>query len=158
MPKSKVKDFLGRLSNYSGGGGNPDLFTPLRQREEGALRPYRRKNVYPGPSYLYIGESYNLDPGPTGADAERKRKTSIALLFKTKGNDTSCVAVEEALGFSGFPGVLSRFENYLLRGLPKGTLIGPAYDPKGNPLPLAFTVWRQLPVTTKTKKAALIPA
>lgn len=70
------------------------------------------------------------------------------MLEKGKGN-RRCLSVGEALQHEGFKECLSRFEYDWLVRESQETLLGPAYNDKGELLPLSFTVWRKMPSTVQ---------
>ncbi len=114
-------------------------------RRDMDLTPYKQANVWPGRSYLLVGNSYNVEV--RFADSKNydvKRRASIAIMFesKTHNRNRGCVALSDALRNQGFVEVLSRFEFDWLRRMPGETLIGPSYDRHGNLIPQAFAVWR----------------
>lgn len=109
------------------------------------LTPYKQASVWPGRSYLLVGNSYNVEVRfADSRNYDVKRRASIAMMFESKSGNRNrgCVALEDALRNEGFVEVLSRFEFDWLRRMPSETLIGPAYDRYGNLIPQAFAVWR----------------
>lgn len=142
MPDRKnIETFLGRLeaSAIESSG-----WQALRSRAENYLAPHLKNNTCPGASYLYLGDSSNLEHILLNTRMHHQRRTCIELLLESKGDEHYCVRLDIALSFEGFDGILSRFERDLLRRLPAHTLIGPSYDGSGNRIAGAFTIWRPL--------------
>ena len=106
------------------------------------LTPYKKSKAWPGKSYCLMGNSFNLEI----TDNSRKRSqriTSIKSTLDQLASQANCVTVKDALNEPAFLHVLSRFERDWLTRLPSETLIGPAYNDRGELIETAFSVWRQ---------------
>ncbi|MCC6976858.1 MAG: hypothetical protein IT343_00950 [Candidatus Melainabacteria bacterium] len=101
---------------------------------------YKKEQAYPGPKYLFVGHSYNVELDNQEGEGQDNRAGAIKSLFS---KDVKWVPVTEALGNQNFNGVLSRFEHDHLTRLPESTLIGEAIDKDGKPIKHSFTIWRE---------------
>lgn len=105
------------------------------------ITPYKKTAAWPGKSYLLVGNSFDIS---LQEPMEKTRRAAcIALLVSRHSNNRNCASLGEALCDEGFASILSRFENQWLRKMPLTSMIGPAYDEKGNLIPQAFAVWRK---------------
>lgn len=120
------------------------------------VTPYKKTAAWPGKSYLLVGNSFNTEVTFRGAQETTRRAACIAVAVRRGAGRRNCVTLEEALADDGFTSVLSRFEKQWLAKLPETTLIGPAYDEKGNLIAQAFAVWRKEFVTEREKEKQLV--
>jgi hypothetical protein len=109
---------------------------PLPQPD---FSPYEKAEAYPGPTYFFVGHSYDtaLDNAP--ADQLTNRAEAIKSLFV---DGDQYVSLKAAQGNQSFCTVLTRFEQDLLNRLPDTSVIGIAVDPAGKLIPQSFTIWR----------------
>lgn len=159
MPSPKqASGLLARLKKEALAANSPNPV--LRTRHEAMTAQYRERS-YPGDNYTFVGESYYVQSKPLTKAFENRRVQCLDGLFAASAKpipakslktpkptaDPSCwTTVEKALKYKGFKEILSRFEYELLQHLPKGSLLGPAYDKKGHPIPQAFAIWRDQPL------------
>lgn len=129
-----VKAFLTRLE------GEVDRIAPLKSREVTYGCSYRKNGAHPGNEYIYVGECLNSEHKVLGTEFDAKRTSCLRRLFNSYG-ERPFVVLEEAVQFEGFFEILGRFERELLVRTAPGTVIGPAYDADGGPMPNAFAVW-----------------
>lgn len=129
-----VKAFLNRME------GEIDRIAPLKLRETTYGCSYRQNSAHPGPDYVYVGECLNSEHKVLGTEFDAKRTNCLRRLFSMK-RERPFILLEEAVQFDGFFEILGRFERELLVRTAPGTVIGPAYDPNGTPMPNAFAVW-----------------
>jgi hypothetical protein len=107
------------------------------------VTPYKKTAAWPGKSYLLVGNSFNMDVSLQEPVDKTRRAACIAVLISRGAGRRNCVSIAEALADEGFTSNLSRFEKQWLTRLPETSLIGPAYDDKGNLIAQAFAVWRK---------------
>ncbi len=107
------------------------------------LSPYKGKQAWPGRAYVLVGNSYNPEKRIHSTRQARKRAACIALMLEYGKNNRNCLSVEDALQIEGFRECLSRFEFDWLRREAASTLLGPAYNERGELLPQCFAVWRR---------------
>lgn len=116
---------------------------PMERRRARLPQPdfshYKKQNAYPGPSYFFVGHSFNLEDASKVSDFPEKRATAINEVFV---DDTPLAPVDAALGNQNFSKVLSRFELDFLHRL-DGAIIGPAIDHSGQKIAESFTIWRK---------------
>jgi len=101
---------------------------------------YKKAEAYPGPKYLFVGHSYNVELDNQEGEGVDNRAGAIKSLFE---NGVKWVPVSEALGNGNFAGILSRFEHDHLSRLPESTLVGEAIDKDGSHIKHSFTIWRE---------------
>ncbi|MBS1957787.1 MAG: hypothetical protein JST89_26615 [Cyanobacteria bacterium SZAS-4] len=101
---------------------------------------YKKAEAYPGPKYLFVGHSYNVDLDNQTGEVVDHRSGAIKALF-VKGE--KWLPVTEALGNEGFTNILSRYEHDLLTRLPESSLVGEAIDKDGKEIKHSFTIWRE---------------
>lgn len=122
------------------------------------ITPYKKTAAWPGKSYLLVGNSFNVDISLQAPLEKTRRAACIALLVNRNSDSRNCASLGEALCDEGFASILSRFENQWLRKMPLTSLIGPAYDEKGNLIPHAFAVWRKEFATDREMQKQLVGA
>ena len=110
---------------------------PLPQPD---FTPYKKANAYPGPSYFFVGHSYDVALSEQDSSLLNKRESAIGACF---GEQERFIPVQKALDNQTLCQVLTRFEHDLLHRLPASALIGPAIDTRGNLIAQSFTVWRE---------------
>lgn len=110
---------------------------PLPQPD---FTPYKNANAYPGPTYFFVGHSYDVDLDQVDSKEREKRSKAIAALFN---QEAQWLPVQHALTNQEFSTVLTRFEHDLLHRLPESALIGTAIDPQGKLISQSFTIWRE---------------
>ncbi len=101
---------------------------------------YKKAEAYPGPKYLFVGHSYNVELDNQTGEGVDNRAGAIKSLFSKA---VKWVPVAQALGNQNFHGILSRFEHDLLSRLPETSLIGEAIDKEGKEIKHSFTIWRE---------------
>lgn len=102
---------------------------------------YKKAEAYPGPKYLFVGHSYNVELDNQEGEGVDNRAGAIKSLFS---KDIKWVPVGEALSNQNFSGILSRFEHDLLSRLPESSLVGEAINTKdGKEIKHSFTIWRE---------------
>ena len=140
--KDDVNKLLGNLKSSAETANAPAIYT-----REVNLSYYKENHAWPGRNYIYIGNSFNIKKkiqSPNSRES-RKRAACIAMMLEKGKGNRNCLSIGEALQHEGFKECLSRFEyDWLVREAHE-TLLGPAYNDKGELLPLAFTVWRKMP-------------
>lgn len=109
----------------------------------GNTAPYKRNQAWPGRKYQLIGNSFRVDNKIVATTDATKRTACIAMVLEKGRNNRRCVSVEDAFSYPGFVECLSRFEFDWLRRQPKSTLIGPAFDDKGELIRESFSVWHR---------------
>jgi hypothetical protein len=119
--------------------------TPTAERRRAPLTQpdfssYQRANAYPGPSFFFVGHSYDVEISDADNARLSHRIDAIRSLFREQ---VQWVPVQSALNNQQFKSVLTRFEFDLLHRLPETALIGPAIDEKGNEIAHSFTIWRE---------------
>jgi|688.fasta_scaffold783330_1 hypothetical protein len=140
MPENKdIQKFLGRLESSAN-----NKWEALNSRQELHIANYMQSRTCPGPQYLYVGSSENLDSTPTGIEKRLQRNICLNLLFEAKGNEHHCVRLDLAMNFAGFAEGLSRFEKDFLKRMPAETMLGPSCDENGSRISGAFTIWKEL--------------
>lgn len=107
------------------------------------ITPFKAAHAWPGRSYLLVGNSFNVENEFADAITLNKRSARIALLLENGHGNRGCVAIGDALNDADFVEILSRFERDWLKRLPESTLIGPAYNQRGDLISQAFSVWRR---------------
>ena len=122
------------------------------------ITPYKKTAAWPGKSYLLVGNSFNVDISLQEPLEKPRRAACIALLVSRNSENRNCASLGEALCDEGFASILSRFENQWLRKMPLTSMIGPAYDHKGNLIPQAFAVWRKEFETDREREKQLVSA
>lgn len=102
---------------------------------------YKKAEAWPGPKYLFVGHSFNVELDNQTGEGVDNRAGAIGTLF-TK--EAKWVPVTEALANQNFMSILSRFEHDHLTRLPESTLVGEAIDTKdGKQIKHSFTIWRE---------------
>ncbi|HIA54492.1 MAG TPA: hypothetical protein EYN91_20800 [Candidatus Melainabacteria bacterium] len=102
---------------------------------------YKKASAYPGPKYLFVGHSYNVELDNQEGEGVENRAGAIKSLFS---KDIKWIPVSEALGNQNFSGILSRFEHDLLSRLPESSLVGEAINTTdGKEIKHSFTIWRE---------------
>jgi hypothetical protein len=104
------------------------------------LTPFKQAEAWPGQSYCLLGNSFDVAIKPEHSQAQLKRAASISSLFK---NCVSFVTLKDAMANTKFNNTLSRFERDWLGRMRNDTLIGPAYNERGELVKIAFSVWRR---------------
>ncbi len=144
-----TKDQINKLFNRLAETAASEAQHPVQRRspeellyDKNDLTPYKKHQAWPGKSYFLVGNSYNTEPKVRDTAHATRRTACIAMIIERGRDNVKCSSVQEALAFEGFAETLSRFEYDWLRKQPPSTLIGPAYDQKGNLVPEAFAVWR----------------
>lgn len=137
MSKEDGKHLLDRLLSASSQSENKDV----SGWHLSDLKPYIDHQLWPGKNYLLAGHSYFSQYRIIGTDLETRRAGFIAVLCE-HGDRHHCIELSEVLRAEGFDELLDEDEKHWLASLPIDTLIGPAYDPKGNRIPTAFAIWR----------------
>jgi hypothetical protein len=107
------------------------------------LTPFKRAEVWPGSgTFCLLGNSFDVAVTVFGSEAYKRRASSIKILLSKGKNSLSFVTVRDALSDIKFKGALSRFERDWLGRMKEDTLLGPAYDERGELIEIAFSVWR----------------
>jgi hypothetical protein len=107
------------------------------------LTPFKRAEVWPGSgTFCLLGNSFDVAVTALGSEAYRRRASSIKTLLSKGKNSHSFVTVKDALSDTGFKEALSRFERDWLGRMKDDTILGPAYDERGELIEIAFSVWR----------------
>jgi hypothetical protein len=106
------------------------------------LTPYKKSKLWPGKNYCLMGNSFNLEI-TNNSPRLFQRISSIKLTLDQLSTQFRCMTVKDALTEPAFLHVLSRFERDWLGRLPAETLIGPAFNDRGELIETAFSVWRQ---------------
>lgn len=102
---------------------------------------YKKAEAWPGPKYLFVGHSYNVELDNTEGEGVDNRAGAIKALFS---KEVKWIPVAEALGNQNFSGTLSRFEHDLLSRLPESSLVGEAISTTdGTEIKHSFTIWRE---------------
>lgn len=102
---------------------------------------YKKAEAWPGPKYLFVGHSYNVELDNKEGEGVDNRAGAIKALFS---KDVKWIPVAEALGNQNFSGTLSRFEHDLLSRLPESSLVGEAISTTdGSEIKHSFTIWRE---------------
>jgi len=101
---------------------------------------YKKANAYPGPSYFFVGHSYDVEISDAHNARLSHRIDAIRTLFREQ---IQWVPVQSALSNEQFTAILTRFEQDLLHRMPENALIGPAIDERGNEIAHSFTIWRE---------------
>lgn len=102
---------------------------------------YKKAEAWPGPKYLFVGHSYNVELDNKEGEGVDNRAGAIKALFS---KDVKWIPVAEALGNQNFSGTLSRFEHDLLSRLPESSLVGEAISTTdGTEIKHSFTIWRE---------------
>lgn len=101
---------------------------------------YKKAEAYPGPKYLFVGHSYNVELDNQTGEGVDNRVGAIKSLFS---KETKWIPVGEALSSESFSNTLSRFEHDHLSRLPESSLVGEAIDKDGKPIVHSFTIWRE---------------
>lgn len=154
MPyQSEVKRLLLNLNASANNGSTygateeSELDVPRTPEEllsiHGDTKPYKKNQAWPGRKYQLIGNSFRVDNKIVATTDATKRTACIAVVLEKGRNNRRCVSVEDAFSYPGFVECLSRFEFDWLRRQPPSTLIGPAFDEKGELIPEAFSVWHR---------------
>lgn len=107
------------------------------------LCSYKVNQSWPGRAYLLVGNSHNPEKKIQSVRQSRRRAACIALMLEHGRNNRNCLSVQDALQMDGFRECLSRFEFDWLRREAASTLLGPAYNERGELLPQCFAVWRR---------------
>ncbi len=122
------------------------------------LSSYKVNQAWPGRAYVLVGNSYNPERRIQSVRQSRKRAACIALMLEHGKNNRNCLSVEDALQMEGFRECLSRFEFDWLRREASSTLLGPAYNERGELLPQCFAVWRREEATPPVVEESPTPA
>lgn len=101
---------------------------------------YKKAEAWPGPKYLFVGHSYNVEIEKEAGEAVARRSDVITNFFKDRAK---WVPVGEAVTDERFNSILTRFEHDLLSRLPQTSLVGMAIDTHGNLIDQSFTIWRE---------------
>jgi hypothetical protein len=102
---------------------------------------YKKAEAWPGPKYLFVGHSYNVELDNKEGEGVDNRAGAIKALFS---KEVKWIPVAEALGNQNFSGTLSRFEHDLLSRLPESSLVGEAISTTdGSEIKHSFTIWRE---------------
>lgn len=105
------------------------------------LGPYKEHHAWPGKSYLLIGNSYNPAMKPRASKAHKARREAVEQLLARGGGQP--IKLSDALKNKQFVQNLSRFEYDWLRREKGSTLVGAAYNGRGEVLHEEFAVWRK---------------
>jgi hypothetical protein len=120
--------------------GNPTAERRRARLAQPDFSSYKRVNAYPGPSYFFVGHSYDVELSDADNVRLSHRIDAIRTLFREQ---IQWVPVQSALNNEQFKAILTRFEHDLLHRLPENALIGPAIDERGNEIAHSFTIWRE---------------
>jgi hypothetical protein len=112
------------------------------------VTPYKQALVWPGHNYCLMGNSFNIELGDASSPENIVRGIAIKSILSSTGSGIACLSVREALSRQEFLKVLSRFERDWLTRLRPDSLIGPAFNERGDLLHEAFSVWRRDFVTS----------
>ena len=91
---------------------------PLPQPD---FHPYEQADAYPGPTYFFVGHSYDTALDNATTNRLTKRADAIKSLFV---DGDQYVSLKAAQANQSFYAVLTRFEQDLLNRLPDTSVIG----------------------------------
>jgi hypothetical protein len=107
------------------------------------LTPYKQADAWPGGAYCLLGNSFNVAIEGSASASHQKRINAIHSTFAKTKNSSRFLSIGEALANTSFSDILSRFERDWLGRLRADTLLGPAYNERGELIQVAFSVWRR---------------
>lgn len=144
----EAKNKLGAFGSTGDSGASTDTTASPKgfiERRRGQLpqpdfKYYVAAKAYPGQNYLFVGHSYNVEPGFADDAHQARRIEVIKELFK---GEEQWFPAKTALYQRPFFEVLSRFEQDMLYRLPDSALVGPAINDKGEVIRNSFTIWRR---------------
>lgn len=140
----EVDRLMTKLTSNTGAGTDPGDRYAHYMLPEVDSTPYKSAGAWPGKEYILLGNSFNLE-----STTELEQKQRAASLAKTFA-DNACMTVSELLNRPVFLTYLSRFERDWLQRMPEDTVLTPAFNANGVPVPQAFAVWR---TATKLERA-----
>ena len=159
----KINNFLEQLNEAANSNKNDieryivhESIDSRKLKIEINLKPYKNHQAWPGRRYNLVGNSFNLENRIVDTKSDTKRTACISVVLEKGRNNCKCISIEDAFEYKGFVECLSRFEYDWLSKQPPSTLIGPAYDTKGELLPESFAVWkRELALERKSSRGKL---
>lgn len=142
MPRQEVDALLLKLAVSADQHSETRQNNIRRQATPCDIAPYIAANVWPGRNFALVGNSFYVERNVAGHQFAMKRAACIAMMLEQAKHTRRCVYLSDALQNEGFLEVLSRFERDWLSRLAPGTVIGPAYNARGELLGQSFSVWR----------------
>ncbi|PWT94879.1 MAG: hypothetical protein C5B53_12205 [Candidatus Melainabacteria bacterium] len=107
------------------------------------LTPFKRTEAWPGSgSFCLLGNSFDVAVQSCESEAYKNRASSIRSMLSKGKNSLGFIGIKDALADDEFKGTLSRFERDWLGRMKEDTILGPAYDERGELIEIAFSVWR----------------
>jgi hypothetical protein len=153
----EVNKLLNKLTNNVGN-GPAQSSAPFEHylMPELDVTAYKSARAWPGKAFVLLGNSFCVEAKVATKKALTKRKASLAIMFQQARDQRQCISIGDALNNECFTEILSRFERDWLCRMHAETMIGPAYDMKGNLIGEAFAVWKSVATISRNREAKLL--